>query len=82
MHEQLFADGVYGAFRSKQYVLLIFKSAICICLFHHIHRLSLHVHIWGRRGRARMVVELKPIQSVPITNNVLSTNPPQAMCTR
>ena len=44
----LFAEGVYGVVRSKSYVLLIFKSAICICLFHHIHWLSLHVQIWGR----------------------------------
>jgi hypothetical protein len=40
----------------KAYVLLFFKSVICNCLFHHIHLLSLHVQIWGRRGRDRMVV--------------------------
>jgi hypothetical protein len=33
VHAQLIAEGVYGAFRLKLYVLLIFKSAIYICFF-------------------------------------------------
>ena len=34
----------------------------------------------GRRGRDRMVVGF--MQSVPITTNVVSSNPAQAMCTQ
>jgi len=37
----------------------------------------------GRRGRGRMVVDFKlPMQSVPITPNVVSSNPTQARCIR
>jgi len=36
------------------------------------------VYIWGRRGRDRMVVELTtklPMQYVPITSNLMGSNP-------
>jgi hypothetical protein len=33
----------------------------------------------SRRGRDRMVVGLVPMESVPITTNVVSSNPTQAM---
>jgi hypothetical protein len=32
----------------------------------------------GRRGRDRMLVGFTPMQSVPITANVVSSNPAQA----
>ena len=36
----------------------------------------------GRRGRDRMVVDLQlPVQSVPITTEIVSSNPAQARCT-
>ena len=36
----------------------------------------------GRRGRDRMVVDLQlPVQSVPITTEIVSSNPTRARCT-
>jgi hypothetical protein len=38
---------------------------------------------WGRRGRDGMVVEfITTYQSVPITTNIVSSNPAQARCTQ
>ena len=37
----------------------------------------------SHQGHDRMVVGLKlPLQSMPITNEVVSLNPPKARCTR
>ena len=43
-----------------------------------------YLGLWGRRGRDSMVVGFNTtyIQSVPITTNVVSSNPAQARYTR
>ena len=44
---------------------------------------SVSVFMRRRRGRDRMVVGFKlPVQSVPVTTNVVRSNPTQASCTR
>ena len=41
------------------------------------------IYIQGRRGRDHIVVGfLIPMQSVPITTNIVSSNPAEAKCTR
>jgi hypothetical protein len=45
--------------------------------------MSLRTSKRGRRGRDRTVVGLTlPLQSIPFTTRVASSNPAQAMCTR
>ena len=47
------------------------------------HVISISLLVGGRRGRDRMLVEFKlPMQSVPITTDVVSSNRAQAMCTQ
>ena len=76
VHAQLFAEGVHGALWSKSYVLLIFKSAICTCICYFI---TFTDCLYTYRYEAVVVVIVwslvYSIQSAPITNNVLSSNP-------
>jgi hypothetical protein len=61
------------------YILYIWYI-VCIYKFY-----SISVHGGGHRGHDRMVVFLDlqlPMQSVPITTNVVSSNPVQVRCTR
>ena len=52
------------------------KYPVPVCIF------VLNV-VWSRRGHDRMVVGFKlPMQSVPITTNVVRSNPTQARCSR
>ena len=55
----------------------VYKTNI---LFKLVTETGSRVTIWGRRGR--MVVGQLPMQSVPITTNVVSSNPTQVGCTR
>ena len=48
--------------------------------FIHVHT---YVPDWVRHGHVHMVVEFTlPMQLVPITTNVVSSNPAQASCAR
>jgi hypothetical protein len=66
---------MYNIINNELYFIVVF---VLLCYF--IGRLD---NNWGRRGRDGMVVEfITTYQSVPITTNIVSSNPAQARCTQ
>jgi hypothetical protein len=64
---------MYNIINNELYFIVVF---VLLCYF--IERLD---NNWGRRGRDGMVVEfITTYQSVPITTNIVSSNPAQARC--
>jgi hypothetical protein len=61
---------------------------VCICYVVYVFesrsgKTYHYYHIRSRRGRDHMLLDLQlPVQSVPITTNVVSLNPAQTKCIR